>query len=1343
MRALSANLLARQGDQTRKPASQVIIRDVMPRWSDLTTGAYNTDWPPWGIALVGTPQAPMDHAVESDVIYRAWQTGDTNIRWKQIPDPSSASDWETSSNNDDVTVDQVLARPGCHGNRLFYIVNDDLTYCDWGGSPSTLHADMCTGSEYRRYALAPVSNSVCYALSYDYDTSRHDVTIERHTSGAVDTCPFIIAGDSSFISSAITWFDAVTIGNRDVIVFTDRVYGCPWVVFYEDSVWSTPRQMLPQDIVDNYNFLLIGWMEVIQDGNSDDVIWATGRIGRGGTTGAHQQAYDIVLRSKDGEHWTADRYSYVGSDALRGKMLVAGDYVYYAGESTVKQSDKAWLVGGDPSGRKWTIDSDLLGWEYKQKVDAPSSGKTFLSDIAGDTYHPYKSGSTRYGIWPGYWIWRYAGYEHLGANELELISTEGIDHVPARTSAGTRTLSLRSRDSVYRSLVDWASDQDWQWLSQRKHYGDCDAYDELYPLLSPTFSVPDSDDAESTTTVEQDQLSTQSGSLEFQSYNQLGVFLCHAPYSAKYFTIAGRFQIAHDGGHTWMNGNGSRGSDSNWDTSTSVYELGTGFGVVGCVVNQWNYVAAYCDCRGGRLMLLQRAGTDDDDVDWYMLADADDLTMHVQTSHSYEVELSRRGMRFEAKVVEFQADGTRTVVASIEKRVDGTRSLTPHSTSLEYEHDRGRLGIICYLNVPESQVETVQANANYIARWHDLWSAGDDVEDSSPSDQYGYFKPDGTARTVPLAGSPPVHSEPLHLGDEDLALVDGTNSNKRSEKYALGEKQWDEDTDDQVWRQWLWNDDSQGTLGAVDWDGDGNFGHLFTVIENDQRGTCSVITSIENEVLYDRFKLGVGPASRDLDAENVHPYFIPKEEYDYLSKTGNKRGVETASQFMMLPGFQVTKTDGDPRGNSDQAVFHPASTVIRQHDSDRIVIREVFAYDSEHDKTLEWVLKDVASKAGIMDFETDHSVDDTITAVDSSCQYVQDVDSADIVQRDFDLTFTLPTTGVERDLLAVVFTSSKKTSLTALDFSSGDINAMDAVKIIYAYPQGETWTLSFYQTETGMTTWQLVDQTTYTDAAGDNNGLAGKRIRIVKRERFFTFYVNDRLVRSWAAAPITGVTDDGYASSLATGYGYVGLWADGIFWQDDIDITQPALYAWTDGIILDQKMNALAGLRRAIRDRRVKFLARQDGTLKMSTFDSRDTLPEVDGDLVYTDDIMYTDRIPTHTRVVSDEIAEYINHTFAAEYGMLYTMAQAPNLTEPEAYIEAQEITKDAVAMAEGRAETKSGDLDWEPEDEVPVAWDPHDGGPGVDDTFIVNDVTFEYRPGNFTTQATMRKKVT
>jgi hypothetical protein len=318
--------------------------------------------------------------------------------------------------------------------------------------------------------------------------------------------------------------------------------------------------------------------------------------------------------------------------------------------------------------------------------------------------------------------------------------------------------------------------------------------------------------------------------------------------------------------------------------------------------------------------------------------------------------------------------------------------------------------------------------------------------------------------------------------------------------------------------------------------------------------------------------------------------------------------------------------------------------------------------------------------------------------------------------------------------------------------------------------QAGTPKLELYQTNTDTSSWVKVDEAVL------DSSMLGKTVRVVAHERFVTVYINGAQAQTLACGPIYGSTTDGWESALLkAGYACIRT---GDHDPDNIHVTQPQLWALKDSTILDSRNSALAGLKRAIEDRRIKFIS----TIRYVTDGggNREAMPVLrfgyaslkfedwelsgwehwlgtfsdhrEGDAefpaggthlaIYEDGITQTDRIPTHVRIIGAEICDYIDHEAAQRYGLNFVAYHCPSLEEEEAYKEAQRMVRDAVSQAGSRQPTSSAQLHWEPEDALEMRYTPHDGGPEVYSNYIVHSVQMSFKRAELVAKADLREFV-
>ena len=624
MRDISSELQEAQTRDIREPTTEIILRDVYLRWDrDFCSTAKGTrdDYFPYHTNSNGTPCCFIDRAISGNYLVRVWMndavrtTGALNEKIvyhkTTLSSIDTCSAWSSNSISPKiigVSTNAPLAphRPSVTEGAIFWCSDGDIIKTDGTslGGASVFASSVYNSSslpvsgpekysgEYPvtddRVALAAVdSNTVYLAIlrvrgeecddpveptSLDYfracnnpafkyvELFRYEDTNEDGEYDSVGVCHHTIIVDPDYDGASLSWFDAETLNDQDVIVVNSRACGSPVVVRYKDGVWTQPQPILPLDIVDPNSFLRVSSLSNIEDAGEEQVLWAHARIGRSGTTGKHPQQADIALRSKDGEHWSFGRYSYLGKRNLRSKLIPYGDYVYRPSGYIVERAKRSWLMNGDRDDLEIDITEDILNWSFTHnKLWSPQQGNTTIAAHDG-TYNPDSEDSDALGRWlnqdgdmslfPGLWLWRYLGY----SDHNTMLGVEGIDDAPGSYQSGDRKISVKGRSVAIRLMSDWALDQDWQWLSQTKHYDDCDKIDHLYSLTAANIEVNDSDDDSVLVNVDEDELveGAISGTLEFDTYGKPGIFFTTRPMKADNFSVKGLFEFHHE--RDWADG---------------------------------------------------------------------------------------------------------------------------------------------------------------------------------------------------------------------------------------------------------------------------------------------------------------------------------------------------------------------------------------------------------------------------------------------------------------------------------------------------------------------------------------------------------------------------------------------------------------------------------------------------------------------------------------------------------------------------------------------------------------------------------------------------------------------
>ncbi len=623
MRDISSELQEAQARDIREPTTEIILRDVYLRWDRdfcSTAKGAKDEYFPYHTNSNGVPCCFVDRAIYGDYLVRLWMndtvrtTGAIDekiaIHKTALASIDTCSAWSDSavSARSIGSSEMPLAphRPSVTDGAIFWCADGDIRK---GDGTNLTGSSVFAGSVYNssslpvggsgkydgeypvtddRVALAAVdSNTVYLAIlrvrgeecddpveptSLDYfracnnppfkyvELFRYEDTDASGSYDHVSVCHHTIIVDPDYDGASLSWFDAETLNNQDVIVINSRACGSPVVVRYKDGVWVQPQPMLPLDIVDPNSFLRVSSLSNIDDAGEEQVLWAHARIGRSGTTGKHAQQADIALRSKDGEHWSIGRYSYLGKRNLRSKLIPYGDYVYRPSGYIVERAKRSWLMNGDRDDLEIDITQDILNWSFTHnKLWSPQQCNTTVAAHDG-TYNPDSEDGDALGRWlnqdgnmslfPGLWLWRYLGYSDHNA----MLSVEGIDDAPGSYQSGDRKISIKGRSIATRLMSDWALDQDWQWLSQTKHYDDCDKVDHLYSLTAANIEVNDDDDDSILVNIDEDELveGAVSGTLEFDTYGKPGIFFTTKPMKADNFSIKGLFEFHHE--RNWADG---------------------------------------------------------------------------------------------------------------------------------------------------------------------------------------------------------------------------------------------------------------------------------------------------------------------------------------------------------------------------------------------------------------------------------------------------------------------------------------------------------------------------------------------------------------------------------------------------------------------------------------------------------------------------------------------------------------------------------------------------------------------------------------------------------------------
>lgn len=1484
MRNLTTNLLSEQAKLNRKPETRLVFRDVMLRLDqNWQSGGVITGYP----ALTdsdGVPQCPIDMCMREyrpvpgdpyeEQMIRGWSSP-TRVYMRVMSDLST---WTGSTYQ---YITDGMHRVALLTQYIYYAYYDEL-----GSAKNIRYASGANTSVYQNdaytcdtdhLALAPVRDlsartgeGLYMAVLHEEGTYKY---ISLHYLNGYSTvdCPHDIVVDQNFNVSSLQWLDAETLGGDDIIIINTRTYGQPMVITRSpDGVWSTPRYIMRIDELNSNSFLRISHLSVIADSTGDDVLWATGRLSRPGSTGAHPQAFDVALRSKDGEHWTFDRHSYLCSAEMRGKLMVADTgFVYYPGGADavdqVARGKRTWLMGNDHADLKLEVEDDILSWSLTQpKEGAAMSGSATLAPGDG-IYNQDTEDSDYLGRWansdgdlaifPGMWLWRYAGYNGYNEN----ISVEGIDATPGSYQVGQRAFSIRSRDIAMRSLYDWSADQTYELLSQVMHRDPCTKLIKLYSISAGQIEVEKEDDEEIKGNVDEDELAEDdtSGQLIFDTPNKPAINLCTKPTEARDFQVKVRFKISDDSGDTdiddgyitarvgdeqtgtlsynyndgepyfehsgqdfsvwaaqgtedahaavvvtnsdgtitwgymgtlynseddkvYIHQDATYGSDRGWNGVTSSghtpssyrvwisnplgTELGTGVGVCGCVTDQYNLIAAIPDLESERLILWIRRG-DEDSSAWIPWKVEDMTSSPIKDNEMYETVMVRRGTKVEAQMFRFPYNGgsygnRESMTSKISSEWPLNEPIVDVSDEDYDQTDRGKVGVVATIAVPEAQLGQCRSDRDWLPVNPDLFNREDDsVNPSLWDDARTYWESfvdgyswDADSGAWEEDSNYPSGVPPFHFGGETYDPADPDRSYDSDDKFGDQWLSWDADDYDPSTDRWqqvrlspkyqagrytaglssyppVNYESTRGIVLAPQykdslWD-HATYGHdlepmfMYGMAHDEStdkyQGAMDAFTE-----MYTNWVEGSAGSGDKMQVEDVNP-----EDFATFDVWHHDSGHFPSS--WILPGFYLPGR-AHPQ---EPKTAHAKGTKIRQHWNPVLYIEGVWATDGESDKSLEWTMKDIATRAGVLDFDTGYTINGGFAHIGTTPVWLTDVFGDYVFQRDFDITISLTSTVSSGEYMDIYCRMQSR------DNSPGGLVLRYGVTANNAY-------ISAYQGDADSGAWRLVDKYEV------DSSVVGSEVRLVARERFFTFYIDGHQCPTLTVGPVYGLSSDGWSDDSETA-GYMGYYSSE---KTSALISQSELWAWTDAIVVDTRQNAIGGLGKALRDRRIKFvptigpsgepvlrisyMALPYTTSNITTFDHwLGTITDhQSGDAgfpsggahvsIYRDETGETDRIPSHVRVVGSEVSEYVDHNSARRYGLLFMSHQCPHLEEEEAYQEAARIVRDAISHSGARRPTTAAQLHWEPEDALLLDYTTYDGR-DVSDYFIVDSVMLNY----------------
>ena len=1271
MRTLTEALLTAQASNNRYPISKIEIYDTLLRWS-LATGSFASD-----VSDAFPETAAMDADIDSE-------TGMATVAWRETLDGDICYRYGTdvvswlNFTEDGYDATPWATRPDVFGRYVFFGLWDS------GGAGGSIvrwdsvgEAFEYFGSEFiYLHAVAAVASDELYTCRlWDGGDSGNKLIFEHVAGTTVTECltKYSVSDDYEHISGDfdISWFDAVRLDDgTDVILFNSDHDGNSKIILRRNGVWGDARDIIPTDLVDNYTFLRIGWLKVY-----NGVIYATGELGRSGSTGLHPQSMGVVLRSKDGVHWSLDRFRYMGELPCRTPLVMYGGYAYRFSVPNIYVAPLTPVFGLDDADItedhvKITVTDDIVEWT----TDLSEGGSQFRARISNYGLQYSDPASASY-LKPGYMAKLYAGYRNgIGIKDhLVLIGTYGIDTFPRTVAASDNVLYMSGRDISMKMIGDYAFDQDWSWLSQVKHYDPCETAKKMYGI-DGTLSV-----------VTKDTIYKMLGGLPLWNFeggrlmsyakNKRNVYISTSPYEATDAHIALGFNLTDE--VAWSQP-GLYDIGKNFSETDHI--LGNGAGPA-FIKDKYNFLTAFVDCFSEQAILLRVEGSTVSDEVWTVLASASVSDMMAEDDDIlYEPYMNLVGNRLRWGVNKFQVGypGLKPTSVHFEDAVDVPR------------YDEYRVGCVTAGYVPTINVTvrnlTYSEDARFAARHLADFNDGLEMGSDATYPETSMFT---WAEFMSII---PAHTNDIIIGNEGMRI-----SATQSVRGDFCTGQWEILDVEQS----LYDEDS------------------YNITVDDTK-----------------YPAGEDPHWWHVNAENFAMHFVDGECEGMFGRVYNATDLGGTIEFSInLPTVSSTPVVGD------HVVVGPGFEVSREtpygytpgmpayrYGWEALGVRlfSFSAFDTKRDNTLDYLLKDIASKAGVLDFAggTSEYPDDTGLGIDYVFYAHEDETH-------------LITTKLMGNVLIVIDLIEDLTfaddGITTIIFGTDTYwevpEFLPASKVTITGDGGD-YTVDFYYrastTPTGV--WRLMKRQ-IVDIEG------GKRLTVSKVGNSICLWLEDKMLAACTFRSL-GIEYEYNEAEVAMKSGLLLL--NVLSGLTAYTVQQPELHTIIDGIYVNQGANTQSGFSTAIKDMRVKMLPTSAGVLRISSFVDHEDAGEIP-DVVYTDSISNTDRIPTHVRVTGAEISEYIDHAAAAEYGVSFFGANTPNLYEEEAYQEAQRIVDDAISFAGGRQIAIGAQLQYEPEDRVALSYESVNGEI-IDEDCVITSVSIDFGEAKLESRLVLRR---
>ncbi len=1332
MRTIGAPLLGIQQLNNRHPVSRVTVYDSLLRWTSLASGG-GIDIADY-LAYQGVQAAYTDADISGDVPY-AW-TVDSDAGLNYIYYDGS---WHSGTFGGGEFMGRYSVRPSAFGNTLYY--GSASTYSaiylykvtPGAGAGTLVNSNLTVGaiSSWFKHAFAAVASDEVYHAWFgvtganDPDATLHIEFVDG--AGAPEACPYSIGVSDEYTGASLSWFDAVRLPDgTDVIVINVEAHGRPEVILRRNGVWGDHHAIVPVDIVDNYSYLRIGWLKVY-----NGVIYATGELGRKGSTGTHPQSMAVVLRSADGIHWSLDRWRYLGQTPLRSPLLLTDQYAYLFRLPSLYRAPLTPVFGlQDASAASdvnvyFPITTDILQWNAGLMGDREQGQ---LSLLLSDGERQYSTASDPTYIKPGFLLKLEAGYASGASDLLTEVGWYGVDAVSPTVADGVRALTVQGREWSMRALADNAFDQDWEWLSTIRLFDDCSVSDHLYSISGSTVRLaqqPSGLQSELVTAAPADP----GGNLVVIDERDKTVLVSTVPFEAREGFAAVAFTV--DGSDAYLTTTncyfelrlGINEYGLGYDSATRQVGVGAGPAII---ADAHTYLTAFLDVRTKQLVFLRAepsAGSDYDE-DWEELA-THDLSAYIEDiwvdgylgSQLYEVWLEVVGSTIHYGINISQTGHPWPAGSFNGYIVKSTVEASPYDpdtiTALEWDYadvlrqGEDRLGAVVGTTNPYVRLALHANDDEVMLDGHHgrsllEYNNGESIVDSEANEGHQpYYVETGEYNWEDFR----KHGLPERSG---FVYLEGAANNR---ELLHGEVEIDSSTVPASMR----GDYVTGLWEVLAVDSDPN--HVYISLDpsacyppgedssywltnlgatNPDDITWSGFWFMDGD-LEGRFLLAQGVES---DASNV--------KFDLLVNDADEAALPTVGDHVVYgPGVNM------PFHYPSTRKYVGTSRVYWNPGDHGVHLRSFVGHNRARQISVQWTLDDVVSKAGVLSTTGGQNAKEykLDTTVDADGEHVLLATA-----KDFDL----------RLALSAVIASGNTLRLSFGRRSGGD--ASDDQGWAQLASSGGDFEISVGSRYSDVEITHFTRNCPWLATA--------KNIRITKDAEFVSVWAEESLALSFPLRKRW--TDVSYEDSITTTWGEVVL----DFTQGGTTVTAREEQLWSpiEAVIGNQGSNAIALLSSVIRDARIKVLPGVGlGLVRTSVFDSRDdagTLP----DILFSDQQTLTDGLPSHVRVTGAEIGEYFDHATMAEYGVVFTPRTVESLDEEEAYLEARRAVWDFLGNNYGRRQEAAAQLQLQPEDELSIDLTTLDGQT-IEEDCIISSIALTFGEAQLEMLLTLRRK--